>query len=109
MAQHTIVSTKENESIILRALAFIDKFADRLDNLEPFLRYDEDCKLMDMSKFNYKVDIFFQKLTDRYETDDDLVLSISPVTFNVYGEIIKNANAEIHFHKFIVNKLYMVY
>jgi hypothetical protein len=106
MAGHLLVKNSENKHVVQLVKDFLNRF--NPDTMLDFLRYNCDGDLIKHEKIN-KEYLCYQKLTDRNEFKDKLVLSIYPLDMNSFGETTENAIAEIHISVDDELKIYQVY
>lgn len=110
MAAHLPIFNNENQKVI----DIIDDFLLKVNpnNMVDFLRYNEDGKLIHPSDIQNSP-LVFQKLTDRDEEDDRLVISVYSTEYDNFimyfdGEEIKGAIAEVHIKKHTTMQIYCV-
>jgi len=96
MAGHLPVETNKQKELLSDLWKFLDE--------QPL----KDMKLFDRYKSN---GLTFQRLSEEYFMDenDKHVISVYPITFEVFGEVQEGANAEIHLDESLeINQIYMV-
>ena len=106
MAGHLLVKNTENKHVVNLIKDFLSVVD--TDKMHEFLLHDCHGRLVSREEIcqTYRA---YQKLTDRNEIKDRLVLSIYPLDMVWNGETTENAIAEVHITNDNKYKIYQVY